>query len=320
MSREDESTEAPGTVSMRTEATPAAHASTRARVIRGSIVALVSGVCFGLSGTASKCLMEAYAIDPLWLSSARQLGACVLFMIAALMTTPDKVRACARSPRLLGAIAAYGLCGILLSQIGYLEAIDMTNAATATVLENSSLLFLLLYTCVTHRRLPRGLETVSVVLALTGIYLLATGGDPTGFVVPVAGIAWGVAAGLATALISILPARSLEAIPSFVTNAFAMLMGGVVLTAFVRPWEHAPSLDLVGWLLLAFVVVIGTFGAYALYVRAAREAGPMRAALLAAVEPVVALVTSAAWLGQVFLPTDFVGFALIMATVFLTAR
>jgi drug/metabolite transporter (DMT)-like permease len=290
------------------------------RLLRGTLCALVSGACFGLSGTASKFVMDAYSIDPLWLSSARQLGACALFLLAALVSMPGQVRELATTPRLLAQAVVYGLLGVTFSQVGYLEAIDLTNSATATVLENSSLLFLLVYTCVQHRRAPLGRETLAIVLALLGIFLLATGGDPTTMVVPPAGIAWGVAAGLATALISVLPARGLARFSSFVVNAFAMLVGGVVLVALTRPWRAWPQVDALGWALVALIVAVGTFGAYALYVQAAKDVGPMRAALLATIEPIVALVSSALLLGQVFLPTDLVGFALIMAMVFLTAR
>lgn len=295
----------------------------RATVVRGVAFALLSGVLFGVSGTVSKNLMTVYAVDPLWLSAARQLGACLLFFVASAAMPAERaqLRRAVRSPRSLLAMVALGLCGILFSQVGYLEAIDITNAATATVLENCSLLFLLAYTCLTRRKPPLPRETLGVALALAGLFLLATGGDVASLVIPPAGLAWGLAAGLSTAVISILPARpALRGWSSFVVNAFAMLAGGLAVFAAARPWQVSPALDAFGVGSVLFAVVVGTFGAYALYVQAAKDVGPMRAALLATIEPLTALVTSMLWLGQAFSATDLAGFALIMTMVYLTTR
>jgi len=292
----------------------------KANLARGVACALVSAVCFAVSGTVSKHLMDAYAFGPLWVATARMLGSSVLFFAASFLVERGHAVAAARNPKTLLALVAYGLCGVLFSQVGYLQAIDFTNAATATVLENCSLLFLLAYTCLTRRKPPQPREAVGVALAFTGLFLLATGGDPTTMVLPPAGLLWGLSAGLATAVISIMPARPLAGLPCFTVNAYAMLAGGLVVLPAIRPWEGIPALNLTGTLFLLFTIVVGTFGAYALYVQAAKDAGPLKAALLSTIEPLVALLASAFWLGQSFTPTDLAGFALIMAMVYLTTR
>ena len=288
--------------------------------VRGVLCALVSAVCFGLSGTVSKHLMEAYAFGPLWVAFVRMFGSSILFFIASLLVERGHAAAAVRSPKTLGALMAYGLCGVLFSQVGYLQAIDYTNSATATVLENCSLLFLLAYTCLARRKAPLPREAIAVALAFVGLFLLATGGDPTTMVLPPQGLAWGLSAGLATAIISIMPARTLAGLPCFTVNAFAMLAGSLAVLPVLRPWEGVPALDATGVLFLLFTVVVGTFGAYALYVQAAKDAGPLKAALLSTIEPLVALLASLFWLGQVFTVADLAGFALIMTMVFLMTR
>ena len=58
----------------------------RRRVRRGVVATLVGGTFWGLNGTVSKWLMDAYAIDPLWLVCLRELTACWLFLAAAAVT------------------------------------------------------------------------------------------------------------------------------------------------------------------------------------------------------------------------------------------
>ncbi|MCI1998096.1 MAG: DMT family transporter [Olsenella sp.] len=113
--------------------------------------------------------------------------------------------------------------------------------------------------------------------------------------------------------------RLIERWGNFTVNGLAFLISGVVLSAFVRPWAHMPALDAMGWTLVVLSIVFGTFGAYALYLQGVKEVGSMRGAMLGTSEPVMATVSSVVLLGAVFSPGDLLGFAMIIAMVFLTA-
>ena len=86
----------------------------------------------------------------------------------------------------------------------------------------------------------------------------------------------------------------------------------------MRPWAHMPALDAAGIEALAVFVVIGSFFAYMLYMQGVKDIGSVRASLIGTVEPVSATITSAVMLGTVFLPTDLIGFAMIIVMMFLT--
>ena len=58
--------------------------------------------------------------------------------------------------------------------------------------------------------------------------------------------------------------------------------------------------------------------AYMLYMQGVKDIGSVRASLIGTVEPVSATITSAVMLGTVFLPTDLIGFAMIIVMMFLT--
>ena len=70
---------------------------------------------------------------------------------------------------------------------------------------------------------------------------------------------------------------------------------------------------------LALCVVVGTFGAYALYLQGVKDAGSMRASLLGTIEPVTATIATVVWLATPFSAAEIVGFALIIVMVYLTA-
>ena len=66
-------------------------------------------------------------------------------------------------------------------------------------------------------------------------------------------------------------------------------------------------------------MVVGTFGAYALYLQGVKDAGSMRASLLGTIEPVTATIASIVWLATPFSLAEIVGFLLIIVMVYLTA-
>ena len=289
------------------------------RGVRGTLLTLAGGALWGLSGTASKYLMATYGMDPLWLSCVRQLGACALFLLASAATAREQLAGVLRSPRDLLAVVGVALTAVLLMQVSYLEAIAWTNSATATVLQSLGTIVVLGYSCVRARRRPRMRERVGVVLALAGTFVLATGGDVRQLAMPPEGLAWGLACAVCNALLSIVPTRLMARWGNFVVNGLTMGVAGACLSAWVRPWACAPALDGAGVALLVAVVVLGTFGAYALYLQGVRDVGSMKAILLGTSEPLVATIASIAWLGTAFAPTDLLGFALVIAMVYVAA-
>jgi drug/metabolite transporter (DMT)-like permease len=98
-----------------------------------------------------------------------------------------------------------------------------------------------------------------------------------------------------------------------------MLISGVVLALFIQPWANVPVLDAVGWALVVLTVVLGTFGAYALYLHGVKIVGSMRGAMLGTAEPLVAMLTTVLFTSVWFAPTDLVAFAMIICMVYLAA-
>lgn len=293
----------------------------RRRIRRGIVATLVGGTFWGLNGTVSKWLMDTYAIDPLWLVCLRELTACWLFLAAAAVTTRgrEQLAGALRSPRALAQIVGVSFAAILFSQVAYLEAIDWTNSATATIMQSLGMVLVLAYVCLRMRRTPRRREILGVCLALAGTYLVATGGNPGQLNLPPEGLAWGLGCAAAAACLSILPAAPMARWGNFAVNGLAFLFSGVALSAWYRPWEHMPALDGLAIAVLVACVVVGTFGAYALYLQGVKDAGSMRASLLGTIEPVTATIASVVWLATPFSPAEIVGFVLIIVMVYLTA-
>lgn len=288
--------------------------------LRGLLCAAAGGVCWGFSGTCGQYLFSNYSIDSLWLTCIRLLTGGVLLTLMSIPSGRETFRALPRSPRDLAQLVCYGIGGLMLCQYAYMTAISCSNAATATVLQNLGVVLIMLWSCLRQHRRPNRAEAAALVLALAGVYLLATGGNPTQMTISPQGLFWGLAAALALMAYNLLPQPLLKRWDRGAITGLAMLIGGLVLNLAARSWTLSVSLPPRGWLAVAGVILFGTVLAFSLIMQGIVEVGPVKASLAAATEPVSATIFSALWLKTPFSATDFLGFAAILATIFLLAK
>lgn len=284
----------------------------------GFIATLAGGTFWGFSGTCASFLFDTYAVDTLWLMCVRQLCSGLLFLVPILLRDRARLWELLHTPHDLLVFLAFAAGGVFLNQFGYLVAVRLMNAGTATVLQCLQLVLIMVYACVVSRRAPRRRELAGVALALAGTFLIATGGNPATLTIPFEGLVVGLIAAVGSACMSLIPVKLLPKYGSAVITGSGMLVSGVVSSIFIQPWAHMPALDAMGWGAFAVLAFVGSFLAYFLYMQGVKYIGSMRASLIGTVEPVSATITSAIFLGTFFAGTDIAGFALIIVMVFLT--
>ena len=290
------------------------------RTLRGVLCTTIGGVCWGISGTCGQYLFANYEVSSLWLTCVRLLAGGLILTLLALPRHRHDILALLRDRRDTLQLVLYGICGLLLCQYSYMTAISWSNAATITVLQNLSLVLIMLYTCLRDRRRPQRRELLALILALVGIYLLATGGKPSQMMLSPQGLFWGLAAALAVAIYSLLPRSLLARWDRGVVTGLGMLIGGMVINAATRSWTISVSLPIQGWLAVGGVVLLGTALAFPLIMQGIADIGPVRSSMLATTEPVSATILSVLWLGTSFTVTDIIGFAAIISIIFLLAK
>ena len=298
-------------------AAPEAGNRQTSRLVRGAVCTLAGGTLWGFSGACAQFLLSgSYGLSPLLITSIRMLGAGVLFLVYLLVAKRDVLKAMMGEGRTMVRIAVFGVAGLFLSQITYTMVIGYTNAGTATVLQCTGIAFVMLFTCLIMRKLPRVKEFIGLLLAVAATFLIATHGDVSVLVIPLPGLIWGIANGLSCAFYIMYPRRLLAQWGAMAVTGLGMLVGGFAATLLAQPWTASVTLDGAGVLALAAIVVLGTFLAFALYLKGVADIGPVKASLLSAIEPVSAAVFSWAWLKTSFAFADCLGFALMIAMIF----
>ncbi len=297
-----------------------AEAAESRHVARGIACALAGGVCWGFSGTCAQFLMDGYEVSASWITSVRMFSASVVLLTLLAVRDRKSLAAVARDGRSLAWIALFGLLGMLLTQLSYLSTISYVGAGMGTAIQQTGLALIMLYMCLRSHRLPRLREVSGLLCALVGLVMLATQGDIGRLAVPVEGLAWGGIAALSLAFYTLLPTRMLEKWGSLMVTGLAMLFGGIASLPILRPWEAAVQLPMAALAALAAIVVVGTLAAYLFYLQGVKDAGPVKASLLASVEPVAALAISAVWLKTPVSGWDVAGCAAVVTMVFLVTQ
>ena len=280
---------------------------------------MLGGVCWGFSGTCGQYLFTRYGVSSLWLTCLRLLSGGVIMLALAAVRHRRELLRIWRSPADAAMLVGYGVFGLMMCQYAYMTSISYSNAGTTTVLQTLSLVIIMLLTCLRLRRRPNRVETVALVLALLGTFLLATGGDPAHMVLSPQGLFWGLATAVAVTVYTLLPRRLLARWNREAINGWGMLIGAI-LNLGARSWTLHTDLPLQGWLAVAAIVLFGTVLSFTLFMQGIQDVGPVKSSMLAATEPVSATVFSAVWLGTAFSAVDLMGFAAIIATIFLLAR
>lgn len=281
---------------------------------------MLGGVCWGFSGTCGQYLFSRFDVSTLWLTCLRLLAGGVIMLVLAAVRHRRELREIWRCPGDAAMLVAYGLFGLMMCQYAYMTSISYSNAGTTTVLQTLSLVIIMLLTCLRLRRRPNRVETIALLLALFGTFLLATGGDPAHMVLSPQGLFWGLATAVAATVYTLLPRRLLSRWNREVVNGWAMLIGGAVVNLGARSWTFQVDLPFRGWLAVCAIVVFGTVLSFTLFMQGIRDVGPVKSSMLASTEPVSATVFSAVWLGTAFSTVDLLGFAAIIATIFLLAQ
>ena len=283
----------------------------------GIFCCIAGGVGWGLSGTCGEALFSQYPIDTSWVTAVRMTVAGILLLLFAFSKRSLDLRELGKDKRGIVEIFLFALAGLALCQYAYLSAIKWTNSGTATVVQNLSIVFIAVYVCLTTRTKPDKKTVFCIFLALIGVWLLATGGKPGNMELTPRGLFWGLMAGVGAASYSLLSREPVKRFGSIPVTGMGMFIGGVVLSVVTQVWKIPSGLDGRAILYLAVIILIGTVGAFTLFLQGISLVGPVKAALFACLEPLTAATLSVVWLHSSFTPTDLIGFACILATVVL---
>ena len=282
--------------------------------LKGTLLTVVAGIAWGLSGTSGQYLMV-HGISALVLTNLRLLIAGGILMLLAYATAKDKMLTFLKDRKSLLSLLIFALIGLFLNQFAYLTAIQETNAGTATVLQYVCPVGILIYSCIKDKVAPTLGEIVSIILAIGGTFLIATHGQLDQLSMTPAGLFWGLFSALTYALYIILPIALIKKWGSSLVIGVGMVIAGLIALPFTGVLQTAISTSLDFLLAFAGIILIGTVFAYTAFLKGASLIGPVKSSLLASIEPISAVFFAFLIMNEQFYPIDFLGMAMILFAV-----
>lgn len=290
------------------------------RMITGTIVTIAGGILWGVSGVCGQYMFQNKGVTAPWLVSVRLVAAGLLMLCYYFLTDREQTLAIWKSKRDRRDVLIYGLLGMMPCQYAYFQTIEWSNAGTATVIQYLGSALIVIWVCFRTKRMPTVQEVIGVILAVIGVFLIATHGNPTTLALSGRALLMGLASAVAVALYTLEPARLQKKYDTPLILAWGMAIGGIALTLISRPWTvKGIQADTEMFTALAFVVVFGTMAGFSLYMTGVKLIGSVKASLYACMEPVSSMILTVLWMKVNFTTPDLIGTLFVIATIIILA-
>jgi drug/metabolite transporter (DMT)-like permease len=296
----------------------------------GYAMALGAGTLFAINGTVSKVILES-GMSSLRLTQVRSTGALIGLALIILATRPQDLRT---NRRELLYLAAFGVFGVAFVQLFYFLAIHRLEIGVSLLIQYLGPLLVALFAFFVLKEHVRGRLWIALALALGGLTLVVDlwhGVSLDGL-----GVLFSLCSAVTFAGYMLLAERAVGRRDPISLLCFGFFFA-TAFWAIAQPWWSFPfelpgrSVPLLGrlsdvhmpiWLLLTWMIVLGTIVPFFLIVGSLRHITATRAGILAMVEPVVASIVAYAWLGETLNGTTLIGGAVVLCGIVLaqTAR
>lgn len=288
--------------------------------VKGPLLTLFGGACWGLSGSVGQYLFTAEGMDSRWLVPVRLGLAGIILLVFNLVRYGKKTFAPWQHLQSALRLVLYGLAGVSFCQFFYFTTIQLSTAAIATILQSLSPIIILFAACLIAKRRPTGIEILATLLALAGVFLISTHGDPAHLKIAPLALLTGFLCAFCVMIYNVSAGSLTTDHPVAVIQGWSFLMGSIFFLLVFRAWEFHYVPSPIGWLGIACVVLVGNVIAFVAYITGVALIGPEKGILYGFSEPVSAALISAVFMHTRFTLFDALGFALVFVTLVLISR
>lgn len=289
-------------------------------------------VLWSLNAVVAKVVLDSAGLSSLRLAEVRATGSALILVVGVALLRPHSLRVGRRE---LSFLAVFGVLGLGFVQLFYFVGIRRLDIGIALVIQYLAPVFVALWArFFVHEPVRRRLW-VAIALSLLGLSLVVElwGGSSLDWV--------GVAACLVTAVAYAAYVLMAEYSLERGRDVYSLLAWGFAFAALFwavfQPWWSFPlelvdgRVSLLGrlddvsapvWLLLAYIVVLGTVVPFIMLVSALHHVPATRVTIVAMLEPVLAAIVAWLWLGEELAAVQIAGGLIVLAGVVLaqTAR
>jgi drug/metabolite transporter (DMT)-like permease len=294
-------------------------------------MALTAATLWAFNGVVSKVIIESGDVPSQRLTQVRTTGAFLLLVAALALAAPQSLPI--RRDE-LPTLLTFGVLGLAFVQWLYFEAISRLDIGVALLIQYVAPVLVAVWARFAYHEPVRRRIWAALALSVAGIALLVELWD--GLTLDGIGVAAALGSAITFAVYVLSAERAVARRDPVSLVCYGFLLASVFWAA-VQPLTSFPldavddsvsllgrlqDLDLPVWLLMTWMVVLGTIVPFALLAGSLRHIPASRAAITAMFEPVAATIFAYAWLGETLTAIQLVGAFVVLAAIVLaqTAR
>lgn len=297
----------------------------------GYAMVLTAASLWAVNGVISKVIIESGGVPAQRLTEVRTTGAFVLLAATLALIRPETLRVRRTE---LPILLIFGVLGLALVQWLYFEAISRLDIGVALLIQYIAPVLVALWARFAYHEPVRRRIWAALALSILGIALLVELWH--GLTLDGLGVAAALGSATTFAVYVLSAERAVTARDPVSLVCYGFLLASV-FWAVIQPWSSFPAelvddsvsllgrldhLSLPAWLLMTWMVVLGTIVPFALLAASLQHIPASRAAITAMFEPVAATVFAYAWLGEALTEFQAIGAVVVLAAILLaqTAR
>jgi len=289
--------------------------------MRGYLFIAAATFCWGISATLGRAvftgkLISTHALAPISpLILAQSRTTLSLLVVAPILLARRGRNIVQLSRRDLLSVVLIGLLGVAASNYFYYYAIQLTNVATAIVLQYTAPVWVLMYMVARHRQRATAPRVGAVGLALLGIALI-TGIIGGRLRISLIGILAAETAALAFAYYNVAIPPLLERHDRWKVLAWLLFWAALFWQVVNPPWRF-PHLSGGQWAFLALFALTSVVLPFSLYIAGLQHLDATRAIVTSCLEPVFSIIIAAIALGEAVTPVQILGVVVVLAATVL---
>ena len=273
---------------------------------RGEILTLLGAVFFSFNGVVAKLVLTS-GLSSMRLTQVRCGGAFVFLGAYMFLRHRDKLKAKrAEMPQLF----AYGIVGFLAVQALYFVAITRLHVSIGLILEFTAPIWIVLWLRFVKRKVVPQLMWVAIFLAFGGLVLIAQVWK--GRTLDPIGVAAALLDGIVLAAFFLLGEKltAKRDVESLMVYGFGFASLGLAIA--MPLWSYPTQIftqsmnlqgrfaayNMPGWVLIAWVIIMGTIVPYLLVVNGLKLLSASTSSVMGMAEPVIAGVFAWIWLSE----------------------
>jgi drug/metabolite transporter (DMT)-like permease len=279
---------------------------------KGYLFILGAALFWGISATVAKSLFK-QNISTLILVQTRMTFSCIVLVVILLVFRKNLLKVKARD---LYKFALLGIVGAAGSNFTYYFTINVTNVATAILLQYLAPLLVLLYAAITREEKLSISKISAGIISLAGCYLAVLGKNFSLLSINHLGLLTGLASAVCWGFTNVMLRHILREYKVWTTLVYSFIFASLFWVFINPPWALFYQIDSSSawWTFLGFAM-ISILIPHSFYYTGIQYLTASRAIITATSEPIVAIVSAFIILGELLTPIQIIGSILVVGAI-----